>query len=394
MNSQQKFTLYAVAAPGLEQYTAMELQKLGLSSAPQSESHPDQYAGGVEFTGSIEAIYRSNLNLRTASRVLLRMGNFHAAAFSELKRHTQELPWSQYIRPGQNVAVRVTCHKSRLYHSTAVAREVIAGISAALGKPVIHASLDDEQPGAEVQLLIVRLASDHCTISIDTSGQLLNRRGYRLATAKAPLRETLAAGLLFASEWDGVSPIIDPFCGSGTIPIEAAMLANNMPPGLLRKFSFMEWPGYEPALMASILAFHQERITKQQLNEHGPTIFASDRDEGAIRIAQSNAERAGVAHLIEFSQRPISAIQPSGKGWIVTNPPYGIRISENKDLRNLYAQFGNVIRSKFPGWHTTVMSSDLALLHQLKIPLDTSLALINGGIKVRVGRGVVPDTQR
>ena len=390
MHLQKKFSLFAVAAPGLEQFTVREMQQLQLLPAALSESHLIHDTGGVEFTGDTEAIYRSNLYLRTASRILLRMGNFHAAAFSELKRHTQELPWSLYLRPGQNVAVRVTCHKSRLYHSSAVAREVIAGISAAVGEPVIHSKLDDEQLGTEAQLLVVRLSNDHCTISLDTSGQLLHRRGYRLETAKAPLRETLAAGLLFASGWDRISPIIDPFCGSGTIPIEAAMLANNIPPGILRKFSFMEWPGFDPELMASTIEFHQNSINNQQPTGPNPTIFASDRDEGAIRIAQDNAERAGVAHLIEFSQRPISAIQPSGKGWIVTNPPYGVRLSENKDLRNLYAQFGNVIRSRFPGWQTTIISSDLSLLHQLRIPLDTSLTLNNGGLKVRVGRGLVP----
>jgi len=284
----------------------------------------------------------------------------------------------------------VTCHKSRLYHSSAVARDVIAAISAALGKPIIHSKLDDEQPCAGAQLILVRLKNDHCSISIDTSGQLLSRRGYRLATAKAPLRETLAAGLLYASGWDSASTIMDPFCGSGTIAIEAAMLANHMPPGISRKFSFMDWPGYDKNLMASNSTLPSEDTAYQPPGEYLPKIIASDRDAGAIRIAQSNAERAGVAHLIEFSQRPISAIEPTGQGWFVTNPPYGVRLSENKDLRNLYAQFGNVIRSKFPGWHITIISSDVSLLHQLKIPLETSLTLVNGGLTVRVGRGQVP----
>ena len=385
------FTLFAVSAPGLEQFTSFELRKLGLIPADTASSLTDHNTGGVEFMGDTAAIYQANLSLRTASRVLLRLGNFHAAAFSELKRHTLDLPWNLYLHPGQNIAVRVTCHKSRLYHSSAVAREVIAAIGVALGKSVIPTNLDDEQPDAGAQLILVRLVNDHCTISIDTSGQLLHRRGYRLATAKAPLRETLAAGLLFASLWDGIAPLMDPFCGSGTIAIEAAMLANHIPAGILRKFSFMDWPGYDNTLMASLLATHDETTRIQHPSSaNPPMIFASDRDPGAIRIAQSNADRAGVAHLIEFVQRPISAIEPSGQGWIVTNPPYGVRLSENKDLRNLYAQFGNVIRSKFPGWHITVMSSDISLLHQLKIPLDTGLNLVNGGLKVRVGRGQVP----
>ncbi len=340
--------------------------------------------------GEIEAIYRANVFLRTASRVLLRLGEFHAAAFSELKRHTQQLPWKQFIHPGQNVAVRVTCHKSRLYHSTAVAREVITAIDAALGKPVVPSKTNDEQLGVVPQLIIVRLINDQCTISIDTSGHLLHRRGYRLATAKAPLRETLAAGLLLASNWDCFSPMLDPFCGSGTIAIEAALLAYQIPPGISRDFAFMDWPDYNPHLLSSIRSVPLHKPAGGIPGKPNDIkIIASDRDAGAIRTAQSNAERAGVAPYIEFSQRTVSAVDPIGKGWIITNPPYGVRVGENKDLRNLYAQFGNVMRSRFPGWHFAVMCSDLLLLHQLKLPLDTSISLINGGIPVRVGRGMV-----
>jgi putative N6-adenine-specific DNA methylase len=384
-------TLFAVSPPGLEPITAVELQQLGLLSTGSLHSPLTPEPGGVEFTGEIEAIYRANVCLRTASRVLLRLGEFHAAAFSELKRHTQQLPWKQFIHPGQSIAVRVTCHKSRLYHSTAVAREVIAAIDAVLGKPVVPSKANDEQLGVVPQLIVVRLLNDLCTISIDTSGHLLHRRGYRLATAKAPLRETLAAGLLLASNWDCFSPMLDPFCGSGTIAIEAALLAYQIPPGIARDFAFIDWPGYNPHLLSSIRSVPLHKpVGGLPDKPNDRMILASDRDAGAIRIAQSNAERAGVAQYIEFSQRAVSAVDPAGKGWIITNPPYGIRVSENKDLRNLYAQFGNVLRSRFSGWYFTIMCSDLLLLHQLKLPLDTSLSLINGGIPVRVGRGIVP----
>jgi putative N6-adenine-specific DNA methylase len=384
-------TLFAVSPPGLEPITTIELQQLGLLSTGSIQSQPTPEPGGVEFRGEIDALYRANMFLRTASRVLLRLGEFHAAAFSELKRHTQQLPWKQFIHPGQNVAVRVTCHKSRLYHSTAVAREVIAAIDAVLGKPVVPSKANDEQLGVVPQLIVVRLINDLCTISIDTSGYLLHRRGYRLATAKAPLRETLAAGLLLASNWDCLSPMLDPFCGSGTIAIEAALLAYQIPPGIARDFAFMDWPDYNRHLLSSIRSVPLHKPVggiPDKLNNR--MILASDRDAGAIRAAQSNAERAGVAQYIEFSQRTVSAVDPAGKGWIITNPPYGIRVSENKDLRNLYAQFGNVLRSRFSGWYFTIMCSDVLLLHQLKLPLDTSLSLINGGIPVRVGQGIVP----
>jgi len=388
--------LFAVSAPGLEPFTAQELRRLGLLPAlPQPVALPRPAAlprpvaeaeehGGIEFTGELEAIYRLNLFLRTASRVLLRFGEFHAAAFTELVKHTRRLPWERFLTPGQGVAVRVTCHKSRLYHAAAVAREVTAAIGARLGNPVELQKFDENAPGPLPQLVVVRLVNDQCTLSIDTSGELLHRRGYRLATAKAPLRETLAAGLLLASGWDAASPLIDPFCGSGTIPIEAALLACQVAPGSARRFAFMDWPGFQADVWAVLLA-ESQRLIRSTI----PPILASDRDAGAVQMAQANAERAGVAQHIEFSRRAVSAIEPAGVGWVVTNPPYGLRVKSNKDLRNLYAQFGKVLRLKCPGWQIAVLCSDLPLLHQMGLPLDTSLSLVNGGVSVRVGRGVV-----
>jgi putative N6-adenine-specific DNA methylase len=380
--------LFAVSAPGLEPFTAQELDQLGLSSeavdVPASLQPTAESGGGIAFTGSLEAVYRANLFLRTASRVLVRLGEFHAAAFSELHRRACRLDWVRYIKPGKAVAVRVTCHKSRLYHSAAVAREVAKAIGSSLGQPVDLQKVDDNDEGALPQLIIVRLVDDQCTISVDSSGALLHRRGYRLATAKAPLRETLAAGLILASGWDGKSPLLDPFCGSGTIPIEAALMASRIAPGGSRRFAFMDWPGYDPASWQSLLT-----ESANQQRSHIPKIYASDRDAGAVQMAQANAQRAGVVDQIEFSCRAVSAIEPEGVGWVVTNPPYGLRVSANKDLRNLYAQFGKVLRNKCVGWQVAILCSDLQLLHQTGLQLDTHLSLVNGGVNVKVGKSMV-----
>lgn len=385
--------LFAVTAPGLESFTTQELQRLGLLLSPTSTSISEErrtphkiieLSGGVEFTGNTVSIYRANLSLRTASRVLLRLGEFHAAAFSELVRHTQKLPWERFLNPGADVAVRVTCHTSRLYHAAAVAREVTKAISDHLGKRSELKKFDENSLDPLPQLVIVRLVNDQCTISIDTSGGLLHRRGYRLETAKAPLRETLAAGLLLASGWDAQSPLMDPFCGSGTIPIEAALLACNIQPGIHRHFAFMNWPGFQAEVWNKLL---QESL-ESQIEKTSP-IWGSDRDAGAIQIAQANAERAGVSHDIQFTHCAVSAIEPTGVGWVVTNPPYGLRLSANKDLRNLYAQFGKVLHLKCPGWHITILCSDMNLIHQIGIRLDTHLTFINGGVPVRVARGTV-----
>ncbi len=381
--------LFAVSAPGLEPFTRQELKEAGLllSSALENRSIHENLKvtdneGGVPFEGDLKAIYRANLFLRTTSRILVRFAEFYAAAFSELEKKSSRLPWERYLQPGQPVAIRATCHKSRLYHSDAVARTLVKGIGDRLGSPPsLNKFVEDAEEGAP-QLIILRLVHDRCTISIDSSGAGLHRRGYRLATAKAPLRETLAAGLLMASGWDTSSPLLDPFCGSGTIPIEAARLARKIPPGSSRHFAFMQWPGFDRGTWESLL-----EDAKKQIRPAGPPISASDRDAGAIKMAQENAERAGVADSIKFTCQAVSAIEPSGCGWVVTNPPYGVRVSSNKDLRNLYAQFGNVLRQKCPGWQVAILCNDLRLLGNTGISLDTSLSLVNGGLRVKVARG-------
>lgn len=391
----QPDTFFAVSAPGLEALVVEELRGLGISVASppsldaRSERDNDNVAGGVIFSGGLDELYRANLHLRTASRVLVRLGDFYAAGFPELRKKAGRLHWERFIKPGQPVALHVTCHKSRLYHSGAVAERVLAAIGDRLGKPSQQVKLTasgEEAAGIAGQIIVVRLAHDHCYISIDSSGALLHRRGYRLATAKAPLRETLAAAMLLASEWDTTAPLIDPFCGSGTIAIEAALLARRLPPGRNRQFAFMNWPGYiADHWQAHLVAARARAVTQC------PVIQASDRDAGAVRIAQENAQRAGVGDAVAFACQAVSAMQPPQEpGWIVTNPPYGMRVSAGKDLRNLYAQIGNVLRAHCCGWRFTILCSDPVLLAQVGFNLDTSFSTVNGGVSVRLGRGSVP----
>jgi putative N6-adenine-specific DNA methylase len=281
------------------------------------------------------------------------------------------------------VAVRVTCHKSKLYHSDAVAERIVRAVGDKLGKPSLLHKPADEEAQNPPQLIVVRLLRDQCFVSIDSSGELLHRRGYRQAVAKAPLRETLAAGMLLASGWDMQAPLLDPFCGSGTIAIESALLARGLAPGRNRRFAFMDWPGFDEKIWRGLLA-----ESGSAAGEGMPIIQASDRDAGAVRMAQENAERAGVASDIEFTCRAVSAIAPpAGHGWVVTNPPYGLRVSEGQDLRNLYAQLGNVLRAHCAGWQVAILCSDPALLGQTRLKLDTSVSFINGGIGVKLGRG-------
>ena len=381
---------FAVASPGLESLVAEELRRLGYLPGATTEATTDQsneLEGGMEFSGDLRALYRANLSLRTASRVLVRLGEFRAVAFYELRKKAARLPWERYLYPGQPVSLRVTCRKSRLYHSDAVAERILGAISDHLNHPSLAQPFDEDSASGEVQLVVVRFLHDICTISIDSSGAGLHRRGYRQAVAKAPLRETLAAGMLLAAGWDLAAPLIDPFCGSGTIAIEAALLAKAQPPGLERKFAFMNWPNYNPTVWQKLCLSGTSIGPPPQ-----PLIYASDRDAGAIKIAQENAARAGVADFIEFKQQAFSAITPVGRGWVVTNPPYGVRISAAQDLRNLYAHLGDVLREQCPGWHYAILCNDDKLLAQLRLAETGRLQLVNGGIPVKLVMGQVSET--
>ena len=260
--------LYAACSPGLEPFLALELRGLDLQPEAGENIFPgsvqpgalDEDIGGVEFEGGMETLYRANLWLRTASRIIVRLGGFHATAFSELRKKAGRLEWERFLTPGQPVAIRVTCKKSRLYHSDAVAERIAGAIGDRLGKLPVLEKFDDKNENVLPQLVVVRLLNDQCLISIDLSGGLLHRRGYRLATAKAPLRENLAAGLLLASDWDLCSALIDPFCGSGSIPIEAALLAAGWAPGRSRRFAFMDWPDYQATLWEGLLQKSQPAL--------------------------------------------------------------------------------------------------------------------------------------
>ncbi|MBE2237714.1 MAG: class I SAM-dependent RNA methyltransferase [Caldilineaceae bacterium] len=386
------YELFAVTSPGLAAFCGAEALRCGLLAelAPSAVE-----SGGVNLSANRAALYRANLHLRTASRVLVRLGEFHAENFDQLQSRASLLAWEKFLAPGRAVDLRVTCHKSRLYHSGAVAERIANAIGDRLRQPSNVQKADEESDEQVAQLVVVRLMHDVCTISIDSSGALLHRRGYRLATAKAPLRETLAAGLLLASGWDAQAdappPLLDPFCGSGTIPIEAALMARQIAPGRGRRFAFMEWPDFDARLWQSLLDEADEQMQQRSAQlADGLAIQASDRDAGAIASAQANAARAGVAGDIEFTCRAVSAIEPPATpGYVTTNPPYGQRIRNASDLRNLYAQLGKVLHSRCPGWRVAILGNDQMALGQIGLRLDTELTLVNGGIHVFVARGVV-----
>lgn len=402
------FSCLAVTAPGLASLAAQELHALGVAPAVAGPE-------GVSFRASLTSLYAANLWLRTASRVIVRMASFPVETFYDLERRAARVPWARYLAPGVRVRLRVTCRKSRLYHSDAVADRIEVAvhragavvISEAGGPSVTETGEesrrsdlrepdDRDRPSPPAiggggsrdlatadgeQLVVVRLFHDECTISIDASGALLHRRGYRQETGKAPLRETLAAALLMTSGWVGQGPLLDPLCGSGTVAIEAAWLTRRRAPGIDRAFAFMRWPAFDRAAWDRLVS---EARSGERSASPVP-IQASDRDEGAMAAAGRNAARAGVAGDIELTTRAISAIRPpSGPGWLVTNPPYGVRVGERDRLRNLYAQLGQVARTRCPDWTVALLSADPLLARQTGLALASRLRTTNGGIPVDI----------
>jgi putative N6-adenine-specific DNA methylase len=390
MTSQEdRYSLFAVTAPGLEPLAQAELRAMGIDAAAEP--------GGVAWTGGADDLYAANLRLRTASRVTVLAAEFRARTFFELERHARKVPWERWIPRGGAVRLRVTSKKSKLYHEGAIAQRVLEAIEHRVGPLAASGVVADEEggeDGGDAQLFIVRFVRDACTIRADASGALLHLRGYRQALARAPLRETLAASMLLGSGWDGASPLLDPMCGSGTIPIEAALIARRIAPGLAsperepRDYSFTSWPGFDVERWAKVV----DRACEEIRPSAGIPILGSDRDEGAIEAAAANAARAGVSDDIDLGVRPISAIEPPpGPGWIVINPPYGVRVGERDPLRNLYAALGRTLRAGAPGWTLALLSPDHALERQVGLPLDEALRTSNGGIPVRLVVGRVPE---
>jgi len=352
---------FAIVAPGLEPFALAEAKALGLDAVLEE--------GGIAWTGDAHSALLANAGLRIASRVLVRLASFEARSFAELERHARKVPWARVLKAGDSVRFRVTCRKSRLYHSDAVAQRLADAVMRVV--PGVHAHggsvTEDEVIDDDTALIVARVMRDRVTVSADSSGALLHRRGYRQATAKAPLRETIAAAMLAASGWDDVSPLVDPLCGSGTIPIEASLRARRLAPGAKRTFAMERWPTVPRTLGEQVRA----ELAERALASADAIIMGSDRDAGAITAATSNAERAGVAGDVTWAERSLSGAQfpEAVKGWVVTNPPYGVRVGDADRVRDLWAQLGNVLRERVPGWKLALLSPD-AVLERHSHPVD------------------------
>ncbi|HVL21139.1 MAG TPA: class I SAM-dependent RNA methyltransferase, partial [Amaricoccus sp.] len=312
MESDRSLEILLVAPPGLEPVLAEEARGLGFAPA-------EPVPGGVRIAGGWPEVWRANLELRGATRVLARIGAFRALHLAQLDKRARRFAWGEVLRPDIPVRVEASSTRSRIYHAGAAAERVARAIREELGAPV------GDSAAVTVR---VRLDDDLCTLSVDTSGEPLHKRGHKLAVGKAPLRETLAALFLRQCGYAGGEPVVDPMCGSGTFVIEAAEIALGLAPGRSRRFAFEDLASFDPAAW--------ERLRDRPVPPPPNLRFLGcDRDAGAIRMAEANAARAEVDGVAAFRRQAISElVAPMGMpGLVMVNPPYGGRIGERELLR-------------------------------------------------------------
>ncbi len=365
---------FATCARGIETVLAGELRELGAA-----EVEPGR--GGVSFAGDKALLYRANLWLRTAIRVLKPVLEFPVTSTDELYDAIHSMDWSQYLTPDHTLAVDCNVRDSHITHSHyAALRTKDAICDQFVERCGRRPSVDVDEPMAGLNLHIYR---DEAVLSLDSSCESLHKRGYRSILVKAPLNEALAAALVLLTGWRGDTAFVDPLCGSGTLPIEAAWIALHRPPGLTRRrFGFQGWMDFDIQLWTELRDEARRGILKQL---QAP-IAGSDVRRDAITFSINNARAAGIGHLVHFERKDVRDFQPpeGPPGVIVCNPPYGERVGEEKELRELYKMLGDVFRQRCAGWTAYVFTGNAALARQIGMEPAEQVALFNGKIPCRL----------
>ena len=367
-------TCFAAVPRGAEEVTARELEALGIGGVQIAK-------GGVAFTCGREGLYRANLWLRTASRILVQLASFSCVSPGDLYAGVLEIDWARLITPDMTLAVDCSLRDSALTHSGFVALKtkdaVVDRIRSECGS---RPSVNTASPDVRVN---VHLLKNVCTVSLDSSGDSLDRRGYRLERNAAPLRETLAATILALTGWDGTIPLCDPMCGSGTIPIEAALLASRKPPGFGRSFGFQQWMDFDGLLWDKILKEAEAGIQTLPVG----LITGYDQDSRALAVAGRNAVAAGFEGQIHFFHSVLEEFQPEGeKGVVIINPPYGKRLGEEDELKELYCRIGDIMKQRCRGWTGFVLTGNLELAKYIGLKASRRFVLFNGPIECRLLR--------
>lgn len=359
---------FATVSRGLEATAARELEHIGAQNVRTDFT-------GVHFQGDQKILYQANLWTRTTFRILMPIARVKSFNGDELYRNVQRLDWDEYLTPDMTLAVTCTGKNRYLNHTHFTALQIKNAITdwqkSRGGK---RSSVDTANPDI---LINAHIEEKYCILSLDSSGSSLHRRGYRPAIGAAPLKETLASALLDMAEWTPELPFLDPMCGSGTLPIEAALKALNIAPGLYRDFSFQNWLDYDHQLWQSLL----QEATDLQKHELNIPIIGSDRDLQVIRQAFVNAENSGLEDYVKFARQEVSTIEaPADRGVLICNPPYGVRLGNEAELGELYKLLGDIFKQRFKGWTAYILTGSMKLSKQVGLRTSKRIKLYNGSI--------------
>ena len=367
------FQCFATVARGLEELASMELEQLGAERVEPGFC-------GVGFQCDRKHLYTINLWTRLAFRILVTVGHVPCRDSDALYHGIQTIDWEQYLSPDQTLAVKATGKNQRLNHSHFTALQVKNAIVAQQqDRYGDRSDVDTEIPDVQIN---VHINDNKATVSLDSSGSSLHRRGYRPAMGTAPLKESLAAALIQLTEWSGQVAFLDPMCGSGTLPIEACLQALKIAPGLFRDetsqgFGFQTWPDYDDALWQQVVTAAKQR----QRSELEVSVMGCDRDLDILTDARTNADYSGVAEHIEFSYADFANIEaPSDSGILICNPPYGERLGKTENLAPFYKQMGDILKQRFKGWTAYILSGNKALTKCIGLRTARKIPIYNGSI--------------
>lgn len=362
MTVEGEFEIFLAVAPGLEAALCSEVRAAGFRNAKA-------LAGGVTFQGGWCDVWRANLEIRGAGRVLARIGSFRVLHLAQLDKRARRVEWSKILRPEVPVRVEAACSRSRIYHSGAAAQRIETAITQELGATV----------SADAEVCIrARIEQDVCTLAVDTSGELLHKRGHKQEVNKAPMRETMASLFLRQCGYMGTEPVLDPMCGSGTFVIEAAEMAAGLKPGRSRHFAFEKLATFDAAVWEDMRSATSPMTCDL-------TFYGRDIDAGAIRMSRANSERAGVTALTDFDvMAVVDLVAPAGpSGLVIVNPPYGDRIGDKQRLQSLYRALGQSLKARFSGWRVGIITNDGALAKATGLAFKPPGAPVShGGLRV------------
>jgi putative N6-adenine-specific DNA methylase len=377
MNSNNTFHMLAKTFKGLEPVLARELTELGANDV-QIERR------AVSFCGDKALLYRANLCLRTASRVLVPIANFRAADADAVYEEVKKINWSQYMTADTTFAIDATVYSETFRNSRFVTYRVKDAVADYWNERA------NKRPSVRVTdpdlLINIHIAAQHVTVSLDSSGESLHKRGYRVANTEAPINEALAAGMLLIADWQGQSDFYDPMCGSGTLLIEAALIARNIAPGVFRSsFAFEKWADFDAELWSDI--YNDD----SQERDFTHKIYGSDASFYAIQQAAKNIKSAGVQKDIELRQIRLEELKPTANSQELTalmmmNPPYGERLASNKDMERLYAAIGTALKHQFAGATAWIISSNNEAMKCIGLKPAKKMHLLNGELDCQFNR--------